>query len=166
MSETTIEKRIEAIARRVCAEYGIELVHVEMAGARRSTLRIIIDKPDGITHEDCAKVSHHVETILDVEDFIHSAYVLEVSSPGLEREMYKLSDYEKFAGNQSKMKTREPINGQRNFRGRIVGVENENILFDDRTNGIVSVPFAIIAKAHLEIDIEAEFRRAKEREKK
>lgn len=166
MSETTIEKRIEAIAERVCAEYGIELVHVEMAGARRSTVRIIIDKPDGITHEDCAKVSHHVEAILDVEDFIRSAYVLEVSSPGLERELYKLSDYEKFAGSPAKMKTREPINGQRNFRGRIIKVENGNIFFDDKTNGNVSVPFGIIAKTNLEIDIEAEFRRAKERGQK
>jgi ribosome maturation factor RimP len=64
------------------------------------------------------------------------------------------------------MKTREPINGQRNFRGRIIKVENGNIFFDDKTNGNVSVPFGIIAKTNLEIDIEAEFRRAKERGQK
>lgn len=166
MSGATVEKRIEEIAERVCSDYGVELVHVEMSGSRKPTVRITIDKPDGVTHEDCAKVSHHVETILDVEDFIHAAYVLEVSSPGLERELYKLSDYEKFAGRPAKLKTREPINGQRNFRGQIIEVENGNILFDDKTNGRVSIPFEIIAKAHLEIDIEEEFRRAKEREGK
>lgn len=164
MSEA-IEKRIEAIAEGVCADCGIELVHVDVAGARGETVRITIDKPEGITHEDCAKVSRHLEAILDAEDFIHSAYVLEVSSPGLERGLYKLSDYEKFAGNLAKLKTREAINGQRNFRGRIIGVENEIILFDDKTNGNVSIPFDIVSKANLEIDVEEELRRIKELER-
>lgn len=164
MSETTVEKRIEEIALRVCADYGVEFVHVDVAGAQKPTIRITIDKPEGVTHVDCANVSRQVEAVLDAEDFIHAAYVLEVSSPGLERELYKLSDFEKFSGELAKMKTREAVNGQRNFRGRIIGVENENILFEDRTNGCVSVPFDIIKKANIEIDVEEEFRRAKERE--
>jgi len=166
MSGTTVEKKIEEIAERVCADYGIELVHVEIAGSNKSpTVRITIDKPEGITHEDCANASNAVGTVLDVEDFISSAYTLEVSSPGLERELYKLSEYEKFAGSLAKMKTREAVNGQRNFRGRIIGIEDESVIFDDKTNGRVSVPFAIIKKANLEIDVEEEFRLAKEREK-
>lgn len=164
MSETTVDKRIEEIAKRVCADNGLELVHVDVAGAQKPTVRITIDKPEGVTHVDCANVSRQVEAVLDAEDFIHAAYVLEVSSPGLERELYKLADFEKFSGELAKMKTREAVNGQRNFRGRIIGVENENILFEDKTNGRVSVPFDIIKKANIEIDVEEEFRRAKERE--
>ena len=99
-----------------------------------------------------------------MEDFIHSAYTLEVSSPGLERGLYKRADYERFAGQLAKLKTRQLVNGQRNFRGRIAGVENDTVLFDDKTNGRVRLPLEQIAKANLEIDIEAEFRRAAERE--
>jgi ribosome maturation factor RimP len=102
--------------------------------------------------------------VLDVEDFIHSAYNLEVSSPGLERGLYKREDYERFAGKLAKMKARQPVKGQRNFRGRIVGVEGAEVVFDDNTNGRVRIPVEQIAKANLEIDVEAEFRLAAERE--
>jgi ribosome maturation factor RimP len=101
----------------------------------------------------------HVGTILDVEDFIHSAYTLEVSSPGLERGLYKRSDYERFAGSPAKLKTQQPINGQRNFRGRLLGLEGNDVVFDDRTSGRVTLPLDLVAKANLEIDIDEEFRR-------
>jgi ribosome maturation factor RimP len=110
-------------------------------------------------------VSHHIGTLLDVEDYISSAYTLEVSSPGLERGLYKRADYERFAGRMAKMKAREPVNGQRNFKGRIVGVEGESVVFDDKTSGEVKVPIKVIVKANLEIDVEEEFRLAAEREK-
>jgi ribosome maturation factor RimP len=100
-----------------------------------------------------------------VEDWVNSAYTLEVSSPGLERGLYKRADYERFAGRLAKMKSREAINGQRNFKGRIVGVEGDKVLFEDNTNGQVKVPLASIVKANLEIDVEEEFRLAAEREK-
>ncbi|MEJ7710285.1 MAG: ribosome maturation factor RimP [Pyrinomonadaceae bacterium] len=103
-------------------------------------------------------------TILDVEDFISSAYTLEVSSPGLERGLYKLDDYSRFQGKAAKLKTRQPIQGQRNFRGLITGVDDYQVLFNDRTSGQLRIPFDIIVKANLEIDIEEEFRRARERE--
>jgi ribosome maturation factor RimP len=90
--------------------------------------------------------------------------LLEVSSPGLERGLYSLPDYERYAGNLAKLKVRQPINNQRNFRGRIVGVENETVIFEDKTTGKVEIPFAIIAKANLEIDVEEEFRKAALRE--
>jgi ribosome maturation factor RimP len=101
-----------------------------------------------------------------VEDFIPSAYTLEVSSPGLERELFSLKDYEKYAGKLAKIKTRQLVGNQRNFRGRIIGIEGENVIFDDKTNGRVEIPSNVIAKANLEIDIEEEFRKAAEREQK
>lgn len=163
---TSIEERVREIATRVAEERGLELVHVEVAGSgRTSTVRIFIDKPEGVTHEDCSEVSLHVGTILDVEDFIPSAYTLEVSSPGLERGLYKREDYERFAGHPAKIKSREAVNGQRNFRGRIIGVEGDRVVFEDKTSGRVHVPLGAITKANLEIDIEEEFRRAAEREK-
>ena len=164
--EVSVESRVREITRRVAEERGLELVHVEFAGGPRSpVVRIFIDKPGGVTHSDCSEVSTHVGTVLDVEDFIPGTYTLEVSSPGLERGLYALGDYERFSGKMARMKTRGAVGGQRNFRGRIQGVEGEQVLFDDKTSGRVRVPFSEIAKANLEIDVEEEFRRAEERER-
>ena len=129
-------------------------------------MRLFIDKPGGVTHDDCSKVSHQLSTVLDVEDFIHSPYVLEVSSPGLERGLYKRADYQRFAGRLAKIKARSPINGQRNFRGRILGVEDDNVIVIDQTSGRVEIPLAGIVKANLEADVESEFRLAREREER
>jgi ribosome maturation factor RimP len=165
MGEGPIEERVQEIAERVAIDHGLELVHVEVAGPEgRPIVRIFIDKPEGVTHEDCSEVSLHVGTILDVEDFIHSAYTLEVSSPGLERGLYKRQDYERFAGHAARLKSRVAVNGQRNFRGRLLGVEGAEIVFEDKTNGVVRVPLEAVTKANLEVDVEEEFRRAKERE--
>ena len=160
MGSRSIQERVRAIAERVAIDNGLELVHCEVAGPENKPIvRIFIDKPDGVTHEDCAAVSLHLGTILDVEDFIHSAYTLEVSSPGLERGLYKRGDFERFAGNLAKVRTNSPIGGQRNFRGRLLGVEGTNLLFEDRTSGRVSIPLEAVAKANLEYDFEAELRR-------
>ncbi|HZI20794.1 MAG TPA: ribosome maturation factor RimP [Pyrinomonadaceae bacterium] len=166
VEETSAEARVREIAERVAADNGLELVHAELAGgARTPVVRVFIDKPGGVTHEDCSRVSEHVGTVLDVEDFIHSAYTLEVSSPGLERGLYKREDYERFAGRSAKVRTRGAIGGQRNFRGRLLSVEGDSVLFEDKTNGRVSIPLAEIVKANLEIDVEEEFRLAAERER-
>jgi ribosome maturation factor RimP len=166
IGETSAEERVREIAARVAGEHGLELVHAELAGGPRTPIvRIFIDKPGGVTHEDCSRVSEHVGTVLDVEDFIHSAYTLEVSSPGLERGLYRREDYERFAGRLAKLKTRGAVGGQRNFRGRILAVEDDSIRFDDKTNGQVTIPLAEIVKANLEIDVEEEFRLAAERER-
>jgi ribosome maturation factor RimP len=166
VEETSAEARVRQIAERVAADNGLELVHAELAGgARTPVVRVFIDKPGGVTHEDCSRVSEHVGTVLDVEDFIHSAYTLEVSSPGLERGLYKREDYERFAGRSAKIRTRGAIGGQRNFRGRLLSVEGDSVLFEDKTNGRVSIPLAEIVKANLEIDVEEEFRLAAERER-
>ena len=122
MASSSVEERVRTIADRVAIDHGLELVHAEVAGPdNKPIVRIFIDKPNGVTHQDCAEVSLHVGTVLDVEDFIHASYVLEVSSPGIERGLYKLGDYDRFAGSLAKLRIRKPINGQRNFRGRLLG---------------------------------------------
>ena len=161
MGNSSIAERVQEIAERVAIDHGLELVHVEVAGPdNKPIVRVFIDKPQGVTHDDCSEVSTHIGTILDVEDFIHAAYTLEVSSPGLERGLYKRADYERFAGSNAKLKTRQPIEGQRNFRGRLLGIEGDEVVFDDRTNGRVQIPLESITKANIEVDVEEELRRA------
>ena len=160
MGSRSIQARVQEIAERVAIDNGVELVHCEVAGPEgKPILRIFIDKPNGVTHQDCAGVSLDLGTILDVEDFIHSPYTLEVSSPGLERGLYKRDDFERFSGNLAKVRTSSPIGGQRNFRGRLLGVDGTNLLFEDRTSGRISIPLETVAKANLEYDFDAELRR-------
>jgi ribosome maturation factor RimP len=162
MGQGAIAERVGAIAERVAIDHGLELVHAEVAGPENKPIvRIFIDKPDGVTHEDCAEVSLHLGTILDVEDFIHASYTLEVSSPGIDRGLFKRADYERFAGNQVKLKTRNAINGQRNFRGELTGVDGDEIMLKDRTSGEVKIPLESIVKANLEIDVEQDLKRSK-----
>lgn len=160
MNKDLIAEKIKTIAENVASEENLELVHVEMIGAgKNSTLRIFIDKPEGVTLEDCSNVSRQMSQILDADDFIPTAYTLEVSSPGLERDLYNLKDFEKYAGNLAKVKTKHPINGQKNFRGRITEVKGEEIIFEDRTSGAVSFPYNAVAKANLELDLDEELKR-------
>ena len=159
MGQNSIAERVQELAERVAIDHGLELVHAEVAGPENKPIvRIFIDKPQGVTHEDCSEVSTHLGTILDVEDFIHASYTLEVSSPGLERGLYKRADYERFSGSNAKLKTRQPIDGQRNFRGRMLGLEGDELVFDDRTNGRVQIPLDLIKQANLEVDIDQELR--------
>jgi ribosome maturation factor RimP len=161
MGNDSIEARVQEIAERVAIDHGLELVHAEVAGPdNKPIVRVFIDKPQGVTHDDCSEVSTHLGTILDVEDFIHASYTLEVSSPGLERGLYKRADYERFAGSNARMKTRQPIGGQRNFRGRLLRVEGDDVIFEDRTNGQVRVPLDLIKQANIEVDVEEELRRS------
>src|SRR3989440_11174136 len=124
MEAASVAERIKEIAEQAAIDHGLELVHAEVAGPEgHPVVRVFIDKPGGVTHDDCSEVSTQVSTVLDVEDFIHSAYTLEVSSPGIERGLYKLTDYERFAGSLAKIKTRVALGNQRNFRGRIIGID-------------------------------------------
>jgi ribosome maturation factor RimP len=164
MDPRSVAERVREIAEQAAIDQGVELVHAEVAGPEGSPIvRLFIDKPGGVTHDDCSQVSRQLSTVLDVEDFIHSAYVLEVSSPGLERGLYKRADYERFAGSQAKIKVRSPVNGQRNFRGRITGVDGDNVIVEDRTSGRVELPLDGIVKANLEADVEGELRLARDR---
>jgi ribosome maturation factor RimP len=161
MADSPIATRVQELAEQVAIDHGLELVHSEVAGPENKPIvRVFIDKPNGVTHDDCSAVSTHLGTVLDVEDFIHASYTLEVSSPGLERGLYKAADYERFAGSTAKIKTRQPINGQRNFRGRLLGVDGDHALFEDLTNGRVRIPLDIITKANLEVDVSEELRHA------
>lgn len=162
MSKHLIEEKVREIAARVAEENKIELVHAETVGSKHNPIiRVFIDKPEGISHSDCEITSRGIEAILDADETISPTYMLEVSSPGLERELYSLQDFEKYNGNLAKVKTAKPINGQKNFRGRIVGIKGEEILFDDKTSGTLSFPFSAIVKANLEIDLEEELKRQK-----
>ncbi|MEO6590302.1 MAG: ribosome maturation factor RimP [Pyrinomonadaceae bacterium] len=160
MNKGLIAERIREIAETAANDVGLELVHVEMIGTQRNpSVRIFIDKAEGVTLDDCSNVSRRIEAVLDAEDFIPTAYNLEVSSPGLERELYSLKDFEKFAGHLAKVKTANPVNGQKNFSGRIIEIKGEEIVFEDKTKGIIQFPYNAVAKANLEIDLEEELKR-------
>jgi len=124
-------ERVHAIAERVASSSGLELVEVELrGGGKNRMLRVFLDKPAGVTHEDCAQFSREFGTILDVEDVIPGSYVLEVSSPGLDRKLLKPADYERFAGSKVKLMTREPINGNRHFEGRLESFRDGRLTLD------------------------------------
>ena len=160
MDKHLISERVENIAAKVAGASGVEIVHVEIAGTKRDVVvRIYIDKPDGVTIEDCSLVSRAVEDILEIEDFIPSRYVLEVSSPGIERELYSLADFVKFTGQLAKVKTNVEIDGQKTFVGTITQANEDKIEIDDRTIGMVSFGYSDVAKANLKIDLAKEFGR-------
>lgn len=160
MNKELITEKIRRIAATAASEESLELVHVEIIGSvKNPTVRIFIDKPDGVTLDDCSNISRKVGAVLDADDFIPAAYLLEVSSPGLERELYSLRDFEKYAGNLAKVKTTHPVGGQKNFRGRITEVKGEEIVFEDKTSGTVRFPYNMVAKANLELDLDEELKR-------
>ncbi len=162
MDKIAIAEKITEIAQSLTDKQNLELVRADVIGSvKNPTVRVFIDKPNGVSHEDCAAISREISKILDEKDFIAAAYILEVSSPGLERELYSLKDFEKFIGNLAKVRTRMAIDGQRNFRGRIKAIEGEEIVFADNTNGDVRFTFGAVAKANLEIDVEEELKRGK-----
>src|SRR5436305_1552286 len=125
-------EKVQAITERVAASMGLEVVEVELRGGGKARmLRIFIDKPQGVTHEDCASVSREVSTILDVEDAVGSgSYVLEVSSPGLDRKLFRAADFERFRGSRVKLTTRMPVNGNRHFEGRLENFESGRLTLD------------------------------------
>ena len=123
---------VREVVERVAASSGLEVVEVELRGAGANRrLRIFLDKPGGITHEDCAQLSREVGTILDVEDLVPGgAYVLEVSSPGLDRKLNRPADYQRFIGSRVKLTTRAPVNGQRHFVGRLENFQDGRVTLD------------------------------------
>jgi ribosome maturation factor RimP len=127
--------RVREIAERVAASSGLEVVEVELRGGGKARmLRIVIDKPSGVTHEDCGNVSREVGTILDVEDAVPGgSYLLEVSSPGLDRKLLRPADYERFTGSRVKLMTREPVNGNRHFEGTLEGFRDGHLTLDVST---------------------------------
>ncbi len=160
MQRDSIADRIDKIATQAAKENSVEFVHAEIVGSKRNmTVRVYIDKPDGVTIEDCSMVSRAIEAVVDAEDFIPASYVLEVSSLGLDRPLFSVHDFEKNVGKKAKVKAVESINGQANFNGRIVAVEDSEIVFDDKTNGAVRIPFDKVEKANLRVDLSEEFKK-------
>src|SRR5688572_4612772 len=122
MDKHLVIERVKKIATEISGESGIEIVHVDLAGTKRdAVLRIYIDKEGGVTIDDCSTMSRSIEAVLDAdEDLIPSKYVLEVSSPGIERELYSLNDFRRFTGHLAKVKTKTGIEDQKTFVGTIV----------------------------------------------
>jgi len=127
------------------AALNYELVELEFHGG---VLRIYIDRPEGVTLDDCQKVSQQLSAVLDVEDPIPGAYTLEVSSPGLDRPLRKPADFRRRTGQRVRIELLLPLNGRRRFTGTLRGVETDEVLIEvDAT--LVRLPFAQIGKARL-----------------
>ena len=129
---------------------GYELVGVELLGAGdHCTLRIYIDRNDGVNLDDCAAISHQVSGILDVEEPIKQAYDLEVSSPGIDRPLFKLADYERFTGKTARIKLTVGLLGRKNFKGQLQGVADSKLVTIEVDGEVFDLPYADIAKANL-----------------
>ncbi len=152
MAKDTITK-IEAVAERVARSEGIEIVEIELkGGGKNQFLRISIDKPEGVTHADCELISHQVGTILDIEDVVPGHYTLEVSSPGVERKLRKLKDFERFLGQKVKVVLREPIDNQRSFTGTLAGLEDCTIALELAPGKRIQFPHEQVEKANLKFE--------------
>ncbi|MFO1060167.1 MAG: ribosome maturation factor RimP [Dongiaceae bacterium] len=140
--ETLIAPTLEAM--------GYALVRVRFSGGGRPTLQVMAERIDGaaMAVEDCAEISRTLSALLDVEDPLPGAYLLEVSSPGLDRPLVKPADYERFAGETAQVETARPVDGRKRFRGRLGGLVEGGVrlLLDE---GEVVVPFAAIQRAKL-----------------
>jgi len=143
-------RRVKKMVEPALADMGYELVRVHLSGTTRPTLQIMADRIDGsgMTVEDCAEISHVVSAMLDVEDPIHGAYSLEVSSPGIDRPLTRAKDFERFTGFEAKVELAHPLEGQRRFRGRIEAFENGKVRLAI-TEGEVVLPFDDIQHAKL-----------------
>ncbi len=150
-NQDQIEDVVRTLVDPVAIHAGMELVDVDYGrGPAGMVLKLVIDKPGGVTVDDCAYISHVVSDLLDVKEPIQGVYNLEVSSPGINRPLRKKKDFEHFAGQKVLIKTREQIDGRRRFRGILHGIEGDFILILlDKTS--LSIPFENIAKARLDI---------------
>ena len=129
---------------------GYELVGIEFQGStQHGTLRVYIDHENGIGVDDCVAISHQISAILDVEEPIQQAYDLEVSSPGINRPLFKAQDYEQYSGHSAKIKMAVPLNGRRNFKGVLRGVIDSRSVQIMVDNEGYDLPISDIAKANL-----------------
>ncbi len=133
---------------------GCELVGIEYRpSGKHSLLRVYIDKPEGVTVDDCSAVSYQVSGLLDVEDPVPGNYTLEVSSPGLDRPLFQARDFERFAGQEVKVRMRFPVEGQRNFRGLLQGLQEQLVVIQEQDGKRVSLSLEQIEQARLVPDI-------------
>ena len=150
----SLEARITVLAEQVAASMGLEIVLVEIKGEGNSSiLRTYIDQPSGITLDDCERFSKRFSVALDVEDWIPFRYVMEVSSPGINRPLVKEADFHRFCGKNAKVRTRLPIEGQRSFRGKLAGVNEGRLTLEVSQEKRVVITLTDIEKASLIADL-------------
>jgi len=140
---------VARLADPLCRAEGLELVHVEYQREPGGvTLRIYLDRPGGVTLDDCVEVSRQLEDVLDVHAKDLPPYRLEVSSPGIDRPIGKIEDYNRFAGRQAKIRVATPVNGRKNFTGVLAGVVGDTIQLQ-MDDTVVCLDFSDILKARL-----------------
>ena len=146
-----IEKKVAGLIAEPLEAMGFELVRVRLTGGARPVLQVMAEHTDGtaMTVEDCAEISHGISVLLDTEDPVSGAYTLEVSSPGIDRPLTRLRDFERYAGFEARIETHEPIGGRRRFKGRILGLAQGDSVSIALPEGDMDVPFEAIDKANL-----------------
>ncbi|MCX7913813.1 MAG: ribosome maturation factor RimP [Thermodesulfovibrionales bacterium] len=156
MKVEMLKQKIYEIASEVAIDEGVEIYDVQIQGTgRRTLLRVLIDKDGGVTINDCEKVSKSLSVLLDVEDLIKTPYILEVSSPGIDRPLVKQKDFKRNIGKLIKIVTLEKINNQTFFKGRIIDVGEDwiRILLEKKGKAEdIFIPINKISKATLEIE--------------
>lgn len=149
VAKAQIDRRLAEIVAPVIESMGFELVRVRFMGGKTGTVQIMAERPGGgIEVDECAGISAAVSAALDVEDPIGDAYTLEISSPGIDRPLTRLKDFEAFEGWEAKVETAEPISGRRRFRGVLAGVEGEEVLMNVE-EGTIGIEFGWLSDAKL-----------------
>jgi ribosome maturation factor RimP len=147
----TIERRITGMIGPAIEAMGYTVVRVAMSATRRPTLQIMAERVDGkgMTVDDCAQISRAVSAVLDVEDPIDSEYNLEVSSPGIDRPLTRLADFERFQGFDARVEMAEAVDGRKRFKGRLAGIGGADQVLIDMDGTQVALPFDAIRTAKL-----------------
>ena len=159
-SETSTVERIRAIAERVARSRELDVWDVQVRReASGQIIRVFIDRPgpasmpeESVGIGDCEEVSREISTILDVEDPLPQAYTLEVSSPGLDRPLRSLSDYQRFAGRLAKIVVAQAVDNQKAFEGRLKGIEDEVVLLEAAKGRVHRLPYGLITRGRLEVE--------------
>ncbi|PWK61526.1 ribosome maturation factor RimP [Roseicyclus mahoneyensis] len=136
IAKTAIDRRMAEILTPVIEGMGFELVRIRLMGGQTKTLQIMAERPGGgIEVDECAQISTAVSAVLDVEDPLEDAYTLEVSSPGIDRPLTRLKDFETFEGYETRIETTEMIDGRRRFKGVLAGIEGDEVLLNIEEGG-------------------------------
>lgn len=149
-------KEVTNLAEEITQANNIELVHIEFIQDGKSwVLRIYLDKKDGITIDDCKSISRQLSYELDVEDIIPQAYTLEVSSPGIDRIMGKVEDYQRFSGENILIKLKQTFENRKKLLGKLIGITDDKLkVIVEIDNEEIIVPFELIKRANLRKEIE------------
>jgi ribosome maturation factor RimP len=159
MLNEKVAEKIAALLEPVCVERGLELVEVEFRPAgRRFLLRLTLDRADGIKLDELAAASREFGDLLDVHEAVPGSYVLECTSPGINRPLKRPADFERYCGKQIRLVTHEPIEGSRNFHGRLLATRERGIEIEDATHGRLELPYEAIRRASYEHDFSEELR--------